>query len=80
MGVDGWVVFTYTQYSVIHCRSHSECSSNPNDTIDLEGVVLHTVFVTSRLHSQNQAQYSVALMNGWHTPCGIDRQTIRYST
>jgi len=76
MGVDHWVVFPYSQYSTIHCRSHSECSSNPTDTIDSEVAVLHTFFVTSRLHSQSQAQYSVVLMNGWHTPVGIDRQAI----
>ena len=53
MGVDRLVVFPYSQYSMIHCRSHSEFSSNPTDTIDSEGVVLRTFFVSSRLHSHS---------------------------
>jgi hypothetical protein len=76
MGVDLSVVFPYSRYTMIHCLSHSECSSNPTDTIDSEEAVPHTFFVTSRLHSQSQEHNSVALMNVWHTPGGIDRQAI----
>ena len=68
MGVDRWVVFLYNQYYMIHCPSHIECSLNPTDAIDSEGVVPYTSVINSRLHSLSQAQYSVALMNVWHTP------------
>ena len=78
MGVDHWVVFPYDQYYMIHSRSHVECSPNPTHAIDSEGVVRYTYFATSRFHCQSQAQYSVALMNVWHTPPpgDIDRRAI----